>query len=393
MVTLAALALSVGVLLGAARPGLAAAASNGPSATLRVDPATSTVDGGATFAINVVQNASVETIGAQANLAFDPKLVHVTDVKPGELYTKGLFLFGSSDDGTNKSLPAAIAKANLTGILQNVATFLVPGSGTVPPGDAVVVTITMKAEHGPGGTTPLNLNIPQISDPNGNLFTAFATGGSVTVGASAAASDDVPSAAAPPSAPPSANGGGPAGSAASAMVAVVPAGTQVAIGAIVRVDLKVAAGRDVSGVTANLGFDRTVLQVTKVELGSAWGGATLLGGATGGTVDSAIAQANTSGVLTNVGVLVPSPSLPGGGGVFLSVTMKGLVDGTSPLKLTGVSVLGADGSNETATVQSSQLVVGSGGGGVPLLPIAAAAAVVAGLVALLLARSRRRSRS
>ena len=55
------------------------------TATLRVDPVEQAPGG--QFVVSVVQNADVETSGAEANVSFDRTLVHVVDIARGSGYT------------------------------------------------------------------------------------------------------------------------------------------------------------------------------------------------------------------------------------------------------------------------------------------------------------------
>lgn len=333
------------------------AAAATPSAALRIDPAASTVDSGATFTVNIIQNATVATLGAQADLTFDPKIVQVAGIKAGPAYNTGLSLFGSAFDGSTQSVAAAVAKANQTGTVAVVAT------GKTPAGDAVVVAITMTALQGPGGTSPLDLQNPQMLDQDGAVISVTATAGAVNVrpsaGASGATAVPEPS---PSAAASSDDGGGAAATPANATVLVAPASLQVAVGASVAVDLRISTPGQVASVAADLTFDKTLLQVVSVVAGPAWSGAILRAG--NGTVDDAIAQANASGVLSQVSVVVPVGSATDQGvdGAFATVTMKGIANGTSDLGLTGVSVQDTQGLSMLVGLTNSQLVVGAGGG-------------------------------
>ena len=386
-----ALAVALGLLLGTGGGALAV----GVQASLRVDPESSTVAGGATFTVNVIQNASVDTLGSQTDLVFDTRLVHLTDMKVGPVYAKALFLFGTSDDGSSASVAAAVARANVTGIVKNVATFLMPGNGTVAPGDAVVVSFTMQALQGPGGTTQILLQKPQMLDTLGKEIPAIGlTGGTVTVKPSTGASGALPASAtsATPTATPS-----PVSSPGIAAVTVDPPNPHVGVGATAIISLTLDSANPVEAAAADIDFDKTMLEIVSIQPGSAWNGATMLGATDGSTLSATIAHANLTGVLPQVGVemLPNSPSFPTGTGSFMLVTVRGLMDGTSKLTLARVTVLDSQGRSQSATSTDAQLVVGNGGGlfaGVNLLPIVGVAvglALVAGIGFFLL-RSRRR---
>lgn len=125
------LALAVLVaILGFA--GGAAAAGN----TLRLDPATTNVANGATFNIKVVQSATVATSGSSASIVFNKGILQVTSVTRGNAFASApLFLAGDA---------AAIATANKTGKLQNVAAAFFPPT-SVAAGEQEFITVGFKA--------------------------------------------------------------------------------------------------------------------------------------------------------------------------------------------------------------------------------------------------------
>src|SRR5262245_45255083 len=86
----------VALVAVAGRPPAGVAADAG---TLRVDTSATEVDGGETFTVTIVQDASVPTTGAQVNLVFDPGLLEVVDFQVGDAYATGIFQFGSVQDG------------------------------------------------------------------------------------------------------------------------------------------------------------------------------------------------------------------------------------------------------------------------------------------------------
>ena len=384
------LVLSVAALLGS--PGGAAADSG---ATLRIDPPSVKVDGGETFTLNIVQSAPVPTTGAQTNVVFNPVFVHVVDVKPGPAYSAGVFVFGSADDGSSGSVEAAIAKANETGILANVAAFLLPGSGSVPPGDAVFLTLTLQAQHGGGGSTALvlrgapGLNNVAMLDANGAELAVTTTQGMVVVAASAGGASQSATPAGVASPTPGAGGGGATGASGTpsgpADVYVAPTSIQLQAGMPARVFFVARTAGPVSSIAADLAFEKDKLEITGIEPGPAWSEATIVAGDAGRTPDQAIADANATGVLKQAGVfLLPGASdLPSGEGVFLSVMVKGKVDGTSTLALSGATVLDAQGGPvllSSPVPGSGPALAGSGGGFDPtgLVALAVVLALLAG---------------
>jgi phosphate transport system permease protein len=335
-----------------ALPGQVALAAG--TATLSVNPAAISAGGGDTFTFDIVQNATVPTSGAQMDLAFDPAKLQVMGVKPGPAYAGGLFLFGSSDDGTNKSLDVAMKQANDTGRLNNLATFLLPGSGIVPPGDAVFLTITMKALPGKGGTANLGILTWTMLDQAGEKVTTQALNGAVTIGAATATAGAGASPAASGLASP-----GPSGSTTDtvdtpvdwglptgpATVSVAPASVDAKQGGTTVAYLVARATTPSSAVTVDLTFDPKLLQVTTLEPGPAWTGASILAGGTGGVAQT-IALANQTGQLKQTGVyLLPTAlEFPAQESIFLVVTLKEIAAGTSPLSITAASVLDSKGT-------------------------------------------------
>ena len=388
---LAAIALAAAASWSLPTATRAATPAPSPAAgTLRVDPPTATVAGGQTLTVSLIQHAAVATTGSQANVVFDQKLLQIISVKPGPAYASALFLYGRTTDGTNKSLSALIANANATGALRNLATFMLPGSGSVPAGDAVFVTILFQAVAGPGGTTSLDLqelvNGPlAMLDENGGAMTVTATAGTVTVQPSAGGSSPVPSSSTDVQVPSSgAASPGGSGAAAGATLTVVPASPHVAVGGLVTVALHLNADVDVASVAADLVFDKSVVGITKVEPGPAWSqGGVLIAGAGNGSIFAAIMQANPQGVLAQAGMLLGAGSVPAGDGVYLIVTLQGLADGTTTLSLANPGITDANGNAVTATMTDAQLAVGKGsaaGGFPPLLAGLPALALLAGAV-------------
>ena len=119
------------------------------SGTLRVDPATQNAAAGQEFTIKVIQNADVATAGSQMSLQFDPSCP-----RGGELRCRRPLRVSAQllQAGTPEE---AIASANSSGLLACIATFYVPGTGSVPPGDAEFLTITLRGKA--GGSSPLAL--------------------------------------------------------------------------------------------------------------------------------------------------------------------------------------------------------------------------------------------
>lgn len=316
-----------------------------PAATMKVTPSASSVAGGTTFTVDIVQSASVGTLGSQGTLTFDPTLVQVKDLKSGLSFVKGFNVFGASFDGTADRVKVAADKANQTGTVVFVA------SASNPAGDATVMTVTMEGVKGPGGKASFALRATSIFDQDGNTLSPAITAGAVTVA-------ETPGVTAPPK---------PSGfviqSAAPepAVLSVVPEATEVAVGGTVKVDIKITTtSLQVGLVKATLTFDRSLLQVQAVDPGPLAPGAPLKSGLT--TIEAGISQANASGTLTEVTVALPTASDTSQGldGIVIVVTMKGIANGTSTIDL-GAKLETPDGGDVPRVSQGSQLVVGSGG--------------------------------
>ena len=210
--TLAALTM-LGVTLAAA-PVLAAG-----SATLRVDPATQTVNQGAAFTVKVIANATVAVSGVQTTVTFDPAKLKLTAATRG-----------ASWDGAPILQPAnmatAIATANSTGKLKKIASaFLPPDS--LPAGDQDVLTLTFSATGCGQATIGLpigpedGLVLDGADATYGNTLKGTkATGATVTIKSSAPCSSPAPSSGS--SAAPGSSAGASAGPSASAAASAAP---------------------------------------------------------------------------------------------------------------------------------------------------------------------------
>src|SRR5262245_8442769 len=92
------------------------AAESADSGTLRIDPPASTVAVGSTVSVNVVQNASVATGGAQADVVFPPASLHLQSVSAGPSYSGASLVAGVAP----QTVQNAIDESNLTGTLKNL---------------------------------------------------------------------------------------------------------------------------------------------------------------------------------------------------------------------------------------------------------------------------------
>lgn len=167
-------------------------AGSGASGTLAVSPASQTVSSGDTFTVKVVQNAGVVTSGAQATVNFDSSLLQISSVAAGSPYTGTSLLMGTN----GQTAAQAIAEANTTGHLLNVAAYFLPGSGSVPAGPADFLVITMHAGAA-GGTSQITLTATEMLDAGGFDVTVTPTNGQVTVSGGATPTATQPAAATP----------------------------------------------------------------------------------------------------------------------------------------------------------------------------------------------------
>lgn len=199
---------------------------------------------------------------------------------------------------------------------------------------------------------------------------------------------------------PGASSQAPGASISPVAVTVAPTSLQIKSGESATIDLKLSTSVPASSVVADLAFDKTVLEITKIELGAAWSGATILAGGSVATLAEAIDEANQAGVLTQAGVFLLSDvtALPTGESVFVTVTVIGRIDGTSSLAVTGATVLGSQG--EPLPLSLADAGPGAGGAGnsadeegpadpLWIVGLVLALAVIGGLI--MLARSASRS--
>jgi len=355
---LASLLALVAVVVASAGLGLPGRASADQGVTLRVDPPSQTVTPGATFKVDIVQDSPVATTGVQLNLVFDPRLVRLQDFAPGAAYASGVFQFGSTEDGTNKSKAAAIAKANDTGVLRNVSPFLLPGGDPVPAGESVALTVTMEAVANAKGTSALEIvALPPLSplqalDESSNGLPVTATGGLVGVGEAPVASAPPATATPAPSAQIS-----PAG---TSSLTVVPGTASIEDGSTTTIALKVATTTRVNSIAVDLLFNPKVLRVTSIKLAPGWDGAILVVGDPWQTPDQVIDGANGSGQLTKVGLQMPPEAVmvPPGDGTFAFLTVRGLEPGSSQMAITFGTVLDINGVELTSTFGKGELGVG-----------------------------------
>jgi phosphate transport system permease protein len=386
-------------LTGLAGMPRGAAADSPP--TLMFDPVTQVVAPGQEFTVNVIQGSAVPLTGAQTSVQFDPKLVQVKDFELGPAYAtaNAVFQFGNADLGTNASKDLVIAQANKSRLLENVAGFLMPGSGTIPAGDMVFLTVTFVAQPGAGGSVSLYLIGSKMIGETGDSITPQKNFSTVVVspggapGASAAVSPGASGAVSPgASEAPTDKPVAPVSPTTPVEVSIAPTNLTLLAGNTARVFLVANSDGDISSVAADLNFDKDTIEITGIEAGPAWGAAVLIAsvaGGTGGGVTAAIAEANTTGDLRQVGVFLPpgAQNLPYGEGVFVSVLVKAKVDATSSLSVGNAFVVGVSGEKITVTIDAGSLTKASDTGPqldpTLVIPLVVLALFVAGALAVL----------
>lgn len=337
---------------------------NGPSVVaaeppiLSIDPATQSAAPGQEFVVNVIQSATIPTTGAQTNVVFDPELMAVKDFELGPAYTSAsaVFVFGNADHGTNATKELAIGRANEVGILENAAGFLLPGSGAIPPGETVFLKVTLVALPGPGGEPVIALDGSSMIGEAGEALVPRMVDGSVVLAAGAGPPSGSPDASGNPAASlslaPTEAPAAPVSPTTPVRVSIAPTSITLQAGMPARIFLTANADGNMSSIATDLTFDKDELEITGIEPGPAWTGAVAVAGVSSEGLDAALAEANTMGILQQAGVFFPpgAADLPYGEGIFVSVLVKGKVDGTSSLSIGNAAALGVEGETIPVTI-------------------------------------------
>jgi hypothetical protein len=380
--------------LAIARDGAVVYAASG---ALRVDPATQTVGAGQQFEVTIIQDADVATTGAQTTLFFDPSILRVVDVRPGDDYASAQFLYGIA----GQDLATVIAEANNDGTLFNFATFILPGSGSaVAPGPTPFIIVTMEAIG--SGTSPLNLYeecVPnslglcetqgntEMIDEFGSKIPVSLTNGSVTVSGTAPPPPP-PGETTPTPSPEATNTARPEGTgvstvlAAGSVVARVNPGEQsVAVATEFETAITIDSGTPLRQAQIDLTFDPDVVEILSIAPGDDWAEAT---GANEEALAEVVSTGNETGTISAVFLLGPSDDpAPDGETTILTISMRsGDSDGETDLVLARAELLDEDGNELTATLEDGRIVVGegSGGGGMNWLWVGLASVVGIGAI-------------
>lgn len=159
-------------------------------ARMWVNPATLSVRPGAEFTVEVRQKTDIATGGSQTDLTFNPALLQVVSVSQSadfKAYKALPVIMGIvPPGGTPQGAAGAIASANTTGTLENVASFLTP-PGTIPAGEAAFISVKFKAKDGQTGTSALTLVGYEMLNAAGENIGISATSGQVTLDVNAPA--------------------------------------------------------------------------------------------------------------------------------------------------------------------------------------------------------------
>ena len=129
-----------------------------PEAQLSAVPASLAGPPGSKFPVSIVLTTSETTTGAGADFTFDPKLLQILAVEKGSAYTRAALIMGEIlPNGEDRTGPRAIEDANRTGLLNDVSTYFIPGTGSVKPGENEAIRISFQAQSAEG-TSPIRLS-------------------------------------------------------------------------------------------------------------------------------------------------------------------------------------------------------------------------------------------
>jgi len=335
----------------------------GADASLSVVPATQTVGPGAALSVEVKQNAPVAVSGAQVDFNFDAGLLQIVGVTKSPAYDGASFLMGVAPQTKDE----AIAEANTTGTLQNVASFFLPGTGQAPAGEATFITVAMQARD-VGGTSQITLTNPEMFDTGSNPFTITATAGTVNVTGATATPSPTPCPGCTPTPSPSPKPATPTPTPApplEAVLSISPSSTLAPPGAEFSITVMQQANRVMAGAQTDLKFDPAVLQIVSVARGQAYidkQKTSLIYGVVPETGPAAIAAANGTGTLKNIATFYfPGVgSVPPGDAEFLTVKLRAQSDGRSPLTLANMEMIDDQGKSVGVSANNGEVIVRTG---------------------------------
>jgi hypothetical protein len=342
------------------------------TATLVITPTSQTLGPDAAFSVTITQNADVVTTGANAEISFTPGLLVLQDVAAGPSYADATFAVGRTVDGVAQTKAQAIAEANTTGTLINLAAYFIPGTESVPAGSTTAFTLTFKTSATVGGTAPITFrdspDYTALLDSTGIVIDPTVTNASVevnngpTVTPTSTATDTATATATVtpggPTLTPTPTGTAtptltPGPTKIPATLKISPATVTTSPNGEFVVEIVQNASVVTTGAQADVKFDKSLLEVLKVEKGAKYENAQLLMGVTSNNEQNTpVAQEpqqvydaanNTTGIIENIAVFLVSGSgtIETGDQVAFTVTFRARknVSGTSAIELLGPAII------------------------------------------------------
>lgn len=119
-------------------------------------------DPGQSFTLTINGTSDVAITGAQTDVVFDNTRLQVTDVQLGPAWSTAQYIIGTG----GQTEAQAIASANGTGTLQNIAGYFPPATGSVAAGTNLFATVTFQALAN-GGSSSISLAQNEMIDMGG----------------------------------------------------------------------------------------------------------------------------------------------------------------------------------------------------------------------------------
>lgn len=165
------------------------------SATMKLVPSSQTVPPSFAFPVHVSHTANYVVSGAESDVVFDPALLQVVSLVKSPAYNGAQLLAGTTDLNVTppkrQTLAEAIAEANTTGRLKNMAVFYTPGQGSAAAGENAFITINWQAKT-TDGESQIKLGNTEMVDEAGASLGVSPTSGSVKVQTGAVPPTPVP---------------------------------------------------------------------------------------------------------------------------------------------------------------------------------------------------------
>ena len=236
------------------------------------------------------------------------------------------------------------------------ATATLPPSSTPQPsattGAVATNTIAALPSNTPAGATATSPAGSPTTASGATATATTATGGATATATTLASGSPVPSPTVDPAS-------------AQATIKMNPPSITAPPGADFTAILVQEAGFVTTGAEADIQFDPTLIQIVSIEKSQAYAKASLLAGVAPQTLPEAIAEANTTGRMKNIGTFfVPgSGSIPAGPAEFVRVVMKASANAsntTTALKLLDLEMLDANGESLTVASADGAVVIQAG---------------------------------